>query len=174
MSELKQYRDPWMFENTIKENIVGFYPREFYVFDNFSAFAIEFEGPHYPTVEHAYQSLSFKGADDRLADEIIHAKSAHDAQKIAYANKDKRRSDWDVIKLNVMEKLLRAKIEQHPYVKKKLLDTFDYAIVEDSPKDDYWGCGIHRDGANHLGKLWVKLRTEIKLSEGHKRIQNND
>lgn len=61
-----------------------------------------------------------------------------------------------------MEELLRCKIEQNPYVKKKLLETNDYTIVEDSPKDSFWGWGEDRKGNNQLGKLWMKLRDEIK------------
>ena len=61
-----------------------------------------------------------------------------------------------------MEKILRCKIEQNPYVLKKLLETKEYTIVEDSPKDNYWGWGINRKGENHLGKIWMKLREEYK------------
>ena len=82
--------------------------------------------------------------------------------RIAYANRDKRRSDWNEVKLSIMEELLRLKIEQNPYVKKKHLQTEDYIIVEDSPKDSFWGWGPNRDGENQLGKLWMKLREEIR------------
>ena len=64
--------------------------------------------------------------------------------------------------LKIMEELLRLKVKQNPYVKKKLLQTKDYIIVEDSPKDNYWGWGINRNGENHLGKIWMKLREEYK------------
>ena len=47
-----------------------------------------------------------------------------------------------------MEELLRLKIEQNPYVKKKLLQTGDYQIMENS----FWGWGPNRDGVNQLGK----------------------
>lgn len=57
------------------------------------------------------------------------------------------------------------KLEQNPYVKKKLLQTKDYLIVEDSPKDAFWGWGPNRDGENQLGKLWMKLRDEIKTKK---------
>ena len=43
-------------------------------------------------------------------------------------------------------------------LRKKLLQTEDYLIVEDSPKDSFWGWGPNRDGENQLGKLWMKLR----------------
>ena len=61
-----------------------------------------------------------------------------------------------------MKKLLRLKVEQNPYVLKKLLETKDYYIVEDSPKDNFWGWGENRDGEKHLGKLWMKLRDEYR------------
>ena len=67
-----------------------------------------------------------------------------------------------------MEKLLRAKIEQNPYVLKKLLETKDYMIVEDSPKDNFWGWGENRDGENNLGKLWMKLRDEYRKKDNVK------
>ena len=88
--------------------------------------------------------------------------SLHSLQRIAYANRDKQREDWNDGKLGIMEELLRLKLEQNPYVKKKLLQTKDYLIVEDSPKDSFWGWGPNRDGENQLGKLWMKLRDELK------------
>lgn len=143
-------------------DVIGFYPREFYCFDNFSSFKVKYDGYLYSSVEEAYQALGFKESAPDIYQEIINCYSAHEAQKIAYANKDKRRKDWDEIKVGIMEELLRCKIEQNPYVKKKLLETKDYTIVEDSPKDSFWGWVEDRNGNNQLGKLWMKLRDEIK------------
>ena len=39
---LIQYRDPWLAEKV--EEVVGFYPREFYPLDNFSSFKVEWKG----------------------------------------------------------------------------------------------------------------------------------
>ena len=102
------------------------------------------------------------GSDEELVNKIKNSHSADEAQRIAYANRDKRRKDWDEVKVDIMEELLRLKVEQNPYVKKKLLQTEDYLIVEDSPKDSFWGWGPNRDGENHLGKLWMELRDELK------------
>lgn len=159
MVVLEQYRDLWLKEKM--SEVIGFYPREFYCFDNFSSFKLEYEGYLYSSVEEAYQALGFKESAPKIYEEIIHSHSAHDAQKIAYSNKDKQRKDWDDVKVDLMEKLLRCKIEQNPYVKKKLLETKNYSIVEDSPKDNFWGWGENRDGNNQLGKLWMKLREEL-------------
>lgn len=163
MIKLKQYRDIWLGEKF--EEVIGFYPREFYCLDNFSSFKVEYDGYLYASNEEAYQALGFIESAPDIADQIKKSHSAHEAQKIAYANRNKRRKDWDDIKLLVMEQLLREKVEQNPYVKKKLLETENYIIVEDSPKDDYWGWGENREGDNHLGKLWMKIRDEIRNNE---------
>ena len=160
MIELEQYRDRWLREKM--DEVIGFYPREFYPFDNFSSFKVEWNGYLFASVEEAYQAASFMGSDEELVEKIKKSHSADEAQRISYANRDKRREDWDDVKISIMEELLRLKIEQNPYVKKKLLQTGDYMIVEDSPKDDFWGWGPNRNGQNNLGKLWMKLREELK------------
>ena len=160
MIELEQYRDRWLREKM--DEVIGFYPREFYPFDNFSSFKVEWNGYLFSSVEEAYQAASFMGNDEDLVEKIKKSHSADEAQRISYANRDKRREDWDDVKISIMEELLRLKIEQNPYVKKKLLQTEDYMIVEDSPKDDFWGWGPNRNGQNNLGKLWMKLRGELK------------
>lgn len=161
MVVLEQYRDKWLSEKM--DDAIGFYPREFYCFDNFSSFKVLYKGYLYSSVEEAYQSIGFEETAPEIAKEIKECYSAHEAQRIAYSNRDKRRKDWNEVKVSIMEELLRLKLEQNPYVKRKLLDTKDYLIVEDSPKDGFWGWGPNRDGENHLGKLWMKLREELRM-----------
>lgn len=163
MIKVEQYRDPWLGEKF--DEFIGFYPREFFVFDNFSSFRVLVDGVLYCTAEHAYQALKFIKSAPEIAKQITESYSAHDAQKIAYANRDKQDKNWNEKRLDVMERLLRLKIEQNPYVKKKLLQTGNYTICEDSPKDDFWGIGANRQGRNELGKLWMKLRKELRDSE---------
>ena len=159
MIKLVQYRDPWLFEKV--SDVIGFYPREFYCFDNFSSFKVEYNGYVYSTSEEAYQAAKFEGCAPEVVEEIKHSFSAHEAQKVAQKNKEKQRPDWDYVKNSVMEDILRAKLQQNPYVLKKLAETKGYIIVEDSPKDSYWGWGPDRKGKNMLGKLWMKIRDDI-------------
>jgi len=63
--------------------------------------------------------------------------------------------------LKVMEDIVRHKLKQNSYVMHKLLQTGKRKIVEDSPKDSFWGWGPKRDGRNELGKIWMKLKTEV-------------
>lgn len=142
--------------------IIGFYEREFYPFSNFSSFAVEWRGRLWPTSEHAYQAAHFFETAPELVEKIYKSKSAHEAYKLAKANADKAPKNWHDIKVSLMEDILRYKLEQNPYVMKKLKQTGDRKLVEDSPKDDFWGWGPKKDGRNELGKIWMKLREEIK------------
>ena len=162
MIKLEQYRDTWMSQKF--EEVVGFYPREFYPLDNFSSFKVEVDGYLYASLEEAFQTLLFLPDYPEIAEQIKNSHSAHEAQKIMHENIDKVKYSSDE-QVCIMEKLLRLKIEQNPYVLKKLLETKDYTIVEDSPKDDYWGWGINRDGENQLGKLLMKLRKEYRKNK---------
>ena len=159
MIRLEQYRDKWLKEKM--DDVIGFYPREFYPLDNFSSFKVEYNGYLYSSAEEAFQANIFINEYPKIADEIKNSHSAHEAQKIRFKYENNVKLSTNEI-LELMENILRCKLEQNPYVLKKLLETKDYKIVEDSPKDDYWGWGINRTGENQLGKLWMKLRDEYK------------
>ncbi|MCD8345090.1 MAG: NADAR family protein [Oscillospiraceae bacterium] len=156
------YRDPWLAEGIETGVAIGFFPREFYCLDNYSANKIEYDGWIYGTVEEAYQTSAFKGVAEDVVELIRQAKSPYEAKQISLAHKDRKRPDWETEKVVVMEELLREKVRQHPYVKEMLLKTGDNLIVEDSPKDSFWGWGPTRDGENRMGKLWMKIREEIR------------
>ena len=159
MIKLEQYRDTWMSQKF--DDVIGFYPREFYPLDNFSSFKVEYNGYLYSSAEEAFQANIFADDYPEIAEEIKNSHSAHEAQKIRSKYEDKIRLNPNEV-LELMEKILRCKLEQNPYVLKKLLETKEYTIVEDSPKDNYWGWGINRVGENQLGKIWMKLREEYR------------
>jgi len=159
-TKIKQYRDKWLAEKV--EDFVGFYNREFFCLDNFSSFGITYKDKYYATVEHAYQAGKFFKTAPNVAEDIRLANSAYKAKILASENADKVDPNFADFKVELMEELLRCKLAEHPYVVKKLLETEDCLICEDSPKDEFWGIGANRDGQNNLGKLWMKLRAEIR------------
>jgi len=142
--------------------IVAFYEREFYCFSNFSSFAVKWRGKLWQTSEHAYQASRFIGKDFKTVQKILKAKSADEAYKIAQKSLRKNFDKYTEEDIKNMESILREKLKQNPYVMHKLLQTGNRIIVEDSPKDSFWGWGKNRKGRNELGKLWMKLRKEIK------------
>lgn len=142
------------------EKQIYFYEHDFYVFSNFSSFKLMWKGVDYMTSEHAYHAERF--ADEKMKEEIRNMRSAHEAYKYAQENKHLQVENWNEIKLSVMKDILREKVKQHAYVNKKLLDSGDRELVEDSWCDSFWGWGPNKDGENHLGKLWMEVRNEIR------------
>ena len=143
---------------------VFFYEQDHYYLSNFSAFRLVWRDIPFDTSEAAYHYEKFFNgglACNVVARCISAAASAHEAFKIAEANKSKRRPDWDDVKVGIMRDILRAKANQHEYVRRKLLQTGDRELIENSWRDDYWGWGENRDGKNMLGRLWMEVRSEL-------------
>lgn len=148
---------------------VFFYEQDFYVLSNFSAFNLQWKGITFSTSEHAYHCEKFGNAHhpdqfqiQSLRDSIVNASSAHMAFQLGQRWKSYRRSDWDDIKIEVMLDILRKKVAQHEYVCRKLLATGHRQLIENSWRDDFWGWGENHDGQNMLGKLWMKVRDELR------------
>lgn len=145
---------------------VFFYEQDFYVLSNFSAFRVTFNGTTFDTSEAAYHYQRFTSAEDRHG--VLYTESAHDSFRYAQAHKANQRADWDAVKFDVMRDILRAKAQQHEYVRRKLLATGDRILVENSWRDPVWGWGPNRDGQNMLGKLWMEIRAELRASDSAK------
>jgi hypothetical protein len=62
----------------------------------------------------------------------------------------------------LMEKIFRAKLAQHPDIREVLLTTGDRELLKVYDTDYYWGTGADGTGENKMGKLWMKLRQELK------------
>lgn len=135
-----------------------FYEAEYYCFSNFSSFAVYIWNRLWMTSEHAYQAAKFDNEEIRT--EIRSARSAHDAKQIAKRHKADCRPDWDAMKVSVMEDILRAKLDQHEFIQNMLDKSGSRTIIENSPRDSFWGWGPGKVGQNNLGKLWMKLRDE--------------
>lgn len=140
---------------------VFFYEQDYYVLSNFSAFEVVFDRLVFPTSEHAYHHRKFPHSTE-IQREILYARSAHDAFKIAERHREYRRWDWDEVKLGIMREILFAKVDQHEYVRRKLLATGDRELIEDSWRDDFWGWGADRKGQNVLGRLWMEVRASLR------------
>lgn len=140
---------------------VFFYEQDFYVLSNFSSFRIDWKGQTFDTSEAVYHWEKFP-SEPWIQDAICAAPSAHEAFKLAERNKAFRRKDWDDLKRDVMKWILYAKVQQHEYVYRKLMETGDRELIEDSWRDSTWGWGADQKGQNLLGKLWMEIRDELR------------
>jgi ribA/ribD-fused uncharacterized protein len=55
-----------------------------------------------------------------------------------------------------------AKFRAHDELKKLLLSTGNEKLVENAPKDAYWGCGRNGNGKNMLGKILMETRKALR------------
>lgn len=62
----------------------------------------------------------------------------------------------------LMEKIFRAKLDQHPDIKEILIESKDREMLKMYDTDYYWGTGADGTGKNKMGKLWMKLRDELQ------------
>jgi hypothetical protein len=141
---------------------IYFYKRdreEYGWLSNFHRAPFTLGGICYQCVEHWFQSQKAITQDERLA--IAAAESPKEAKQLGRACK--MRKDWENVKEHVMMIGLSAKFEQNPELKRKLMETGEEALVEDSPTDNFWGKGPDGDGDNRLGKLLVMLRSYYRV-----------
>lgn len=126
----------------------------------FSAHVINIWNETFPTVEHAYQASRIKPGPER--DSIKNSSSPLGAWRLG----QKYKSDPGLLVVNfdkdaTMEALFRAKLEQHPDVLEILEESGDAELLKVNELDYYWGTGKDGSGENKMGKLWMKLRSEL-------------
>lgn len=126
---------------------------------NFSRHAIFVDDRIWPTVEHFYQAQKFSRVCEMEAVRTADGPGA--AKDFSREMSAEVVRDWNDKKEKVMMKGLRAKFEQHPELKRLLLDTGNMPIIENSSEDDYWGSGVDGHGKNRLGELLMQLRAEL-------------
>lgn len=139
---------------------INFLETPFMYLSPFSAHEIAFEGLVFKTVEHGYHTLRIKPGIER--EEIMKQGSPMDAWRASQKYKNNPNlmtKDFD--KLEVMEHLLRAKLNQYLDVKNVLLATGSRELLKVYDTDYYWGTGADGTGENQMGKLWMKLRAEL-------------
>lgn len=110
----------------------------------------------YPTNEHYFQAM--KTMDSKQRQEIAACDTPGKAKKLG--RKVFLRPDWEEVKLGVMETGLRMKFSD-PDLANKLIATGNEELIEGNWwGDTYWGV-CNDVGENHLGKLLMKIRSEL-------------
>lgn len=125
---------------------------------NFVPVKVEFEGLTFISVEHAY--VAAKTVSRSLRIEVKALPTAGKAKR--FGKTLPLRSDWEQVRVGIMENLLRQKFNTPEY-KEQLLSTGLQELIEGNTwHDNFWGsctcvtCG--NKGKNTLGKLLMKIR----------------
>ena len=154
-----------LFDSNMKEVAIKreMYQWDILPLDNFSSFGFIMNGEYFQTSEHAFQYLKFVDTNKEVAESIKKSFSPNDERSIAHENKASRLANWSDKKKKKMEEVLKLKVEQNPIVKECLLNTKDYMIAECCVDEDTdWGVDNNNQGENNLGKIWMKIRDELR------------
>lgn len=139
------------------------------VFSNFHYREITCDGFKFKSSEHAYQAYKFYRTCNSQFLKILYSSNPKEAKKFGSMRSVPMDPDWDKFLLwndelgdlnykdVIMYNILKIKFSI-PELRDCLLRTGNQILEEDSPTDMYWG----RKGKNMLGKLLMKLRSEIR------------
>lgn len=140
---------------------INFIENEWHYLSPFSAHRIEIWNEIFATAEHAYQVSRIIPGFAR--DAIKQAPSPMDAWREGQKFKnDPAYQVADFDKYAVMMEIFRAKRDQHPDIARILRDSGDRELLKVWATDYYWGTGKDGTGENQMGKIWIKLRTELQ------------
>ena len=136
------------------------------IFSNFYPSKIMYDGVPYLNAEAAFQAT--KTQDINLRKEFSNLSPSEAKRK---GRKIKLRSDWEIIKFDVMVDIVRIKFNTDPF-KTELLSTGNHYLIEDTTRwhDNIWGdCRCEKCkwvmGKNLLGKAWMQVRDELMASQ---------
>lgn len=145
------------------KEIINSFSDEYRFLSNFWPARVRLGRLDFPSVENAYQAaktIKIKERRKFTCCTAVRAKRLGEALKI--------RSDWDAIKLPIMEKLVRQKFTYSLFLKNKLVNTGNAELIEGNWwNDTFWGV-CRGKGANHLGKILMQVRASLSV------IKNNE
>ncbi len=139
---------------------INFIENQFHYLSPFSAHQIEIWGEVFATAEHAYQASRILPGPER--DSIKSASSPKDAWREGQKYKDSpTHAVPNFDKYATMEQIFRAKLAQHTDIVDILKESGDRELLKVWDTDYYWRTGKDGSGQNQMGKIWMKLRSEL-------------
>lgn len=129
---------------------------KYYFLSNFSDSKITINGITFLNAEAAFQS--FKDIERQSEFSNLNPSSAKRKGRNV-----RLRHDWEQVKDSIMYQVVRAKFEQNDDLRLKLIATNNEYLEEGNTwNDTYWGVCRGR-GKNMLGKILMKVRSELIL-----------
>ena len=129
--------------------IKSFKSRQYRFLSNAFGASFQVDGVWYRTVEHYLQAhrttVPFERAQIRMAQTPTEAKELGSTAG--------SRSDWEAIGLDVLRRGVRAKFEQNPVLRQRLLDTEDEQLKEDETEQ------------TGLGQVLMETRDQLRSSK---------
>jgi N-glycosidase YbiA len=150
------------FESGSSDVTIYFYSStdDYGCFSNFSSHGFGLDGKYWPSSEHYFQAMKFKGT--KHEEDVRKAKTPKEAARRGRDRKRPLSKKWESSKDQVMYRAVLKKFESHDDIARVLISTGAEKLVENAPGDYYWGCGANGTGKNRLGQILMKVREELK------------
>jgi ribA/ribD-fused uncharacterized protein len=130
---------------------------DFFFLSNFYLCDIIFNGLKFGSSEAAFQAQKCIDPKDQLPFTTM---TPGQAKK--YGRKVELRKDWEEVKVGIMRDIVKAKFDQDPILKEKLIDTGDVQLIEGNKWHDYFWGVCNGKGKNTLGIILMDLRKAYK------------
>lgn len=146
-------------EGRVTWNSITDFHGEYEFLSNFYEVSITYNSLTYGSSEAAFQAQKCMTDEERAAfTEYRPSKSKSAGRRV------KLRSDWEDVKVGIMEEIVRAKFTQNEELSQRLIDTGEKILVEGNNWGDvFWGVDTRTGkGENHLGKILMKIREELR------------
>ena len=129
-------------------------------FSNFSGHGFELDNAWWNTSEHYFQAQKF--LDKAIQEKIRRLKSPMDAALEGRNRENPLRSDWEVVKDDIMRLAVFEKFRQNPAIRRELLATGHATLIEHTKNDNYWADNGDGTGKNMLGIILMETRKRLK------------
>lgn len=123
-----------------------------------------YESRLYPTSEHAYQAAKFIDPNDRRPFQNKRMTAGQAKRRGQRVEGTHPPAEWNRVKLEVMYLIVKDKFQRNDNLRMLLLSTGN-AVLEEGNNwgDTFWGT-VAGVGENHLGKILMSVRRELKAS----------
>lgn len=159
---LRQYG---ILESGTMMQVINKFSGEYSFLSNFYHSPFDYCEKSYKTIEHAFQAFKTLNESERdiIRKQTSPAKAKHAGRRVTL------REDWEIIKCKIMEKMVRIKFTTNITLREKLIKTYPAELIEGNTwGDTFWGV-CNGSGANHLGKILIKVRKELMEEDVSKR-----
>ncbi|EJF62166.1 hypothetical protein BD309DRAFT_962442 [Dichomitus squalens] len=127
----------------------------------FSPHKVGYQHRSYPTAQHLFEALKFLPHRPDFAESVRGRGTAEEAFAVAEGMRDYWRSDWEDIKLEMLEEVLYHKFVQHPTLRQMLMSTGGADLVF-FDEDTTLGDGKIDQGMNLLGRALMQVRRRLR------------
>lgn len=135
--------------------MIDSFKNKYYFLSNFYNAPIIYNGIRYENNEAAFHAQKNLNRSKEFC-------TLNPSQAKALGRKVLLREDWEMVKDLIMYEINYEKYIQNTDLKKRLLETGEQELVEGNFwNDTYWGV-CNGVGENHLGKILMKIRGELR------------